>query len=109
MSEIYRHGDILISPIKELPKGLKKKKDTILAYGEATNHNHALKLSKKEFADQLEVYLDQLTQKVYFKTNIEVDLEHQEHKTITIAPGTYQVDIEREYDPFLKEINQVID
>lgn len=107
--EIYRHGDLLLKPIKELPKNLQRKKDTIIAYGEATGHNHMLMPTMEEFKDKLQVYLDSFTQKVYFEAEKEVDLKHQEHKTINIAPGIYEVNIEREFDYFTRSTNQVID
>lgn len=106
---IYRHGDVLITPIQSIPNGVKRKKDAILAYGEATGHNHQLVLTDAQFKEQLDVYINKLTQKIYFENNQPVELKHQEHKTITIQPGIYQVDIEREYDYFTKNINTVID
>ncbi len=107
--KIFRHGDLLLKEVKALPKGLKLKKDNILALGEVTGHHHKLMPTKQDFADSLKTYLDELTGNVFFSTQTEVKLTHQEHKTLTIEKGHYEVIIEREYDPFTKNISQVID
>lgn len=103
--KIYRHGDVLIKPIDKLPSNLTKKKDNILAYGEATGHNH--QLVELELGS-LEVYQSK-EGKIYFRADKPVQLQHQEHKTITIDPGSFIIDIERERDPFTENINKVID
>lgn len=103
--KIYRHGDVLIKEIDKLPSNLAKKKDTIVAYGEATGHNH--KLVELELGT-LEVYQSK-DGKIYFTATQPVNISHQEHKTITIEPGSFIIDIERERDPFLEQIKQVID
>lgn len=106
--KIYRHGDLLIKEIKEIPDSVKQKKDKIIAYGEITGHHHKLMPTKEEFADSLKVYLDELSQKVYFETK-GADLGHQEHKTIEIEAGKYEVLVEREFDYFTRRISQVVD
>lgn len=108
---VIRHGDVLLKRIPKLPKNLKEKNTNILAYGEATGHNHQLVdvISKEEFKAKLNVYLDELTQKTYVEMDKPMELKHQEHKTLEIPAGTYEVVIEREHDPFTKTINQVID
>jgi len=104
--KIFRHGDILVRQIDAMPEGLQKKKDRVLAWGEATGHNHNLVVPK--LAD-FDIRVDVAENKIYFSTDTCVELEHQEHKTIEIDPGIYTVDIERERDPFSKMILQVRD
>lgn len=103
--KIYRHGDVVIKEVEKLPRGLKKKADNIVAYGEATGHNH--KLVELELGD-LSVYQSK-EGKIYFEATKPVQLKHQEHKTITIDPGSFIIEIERERDPFLEQIKQVVD
>lgn len=103
---IYRHGDVLIRQIDKLPEGLSKKPDTILAYGEATGHNHQVVTDRP---DLLDMRIDVATGKIYFQTETEVQITHQEHKTITIEPGSFVIDIERERDPFTESIRKVMD
>lgn len=104
---MYRHGDLLIKPIKELPKNLKRRKNNILAYGEATGHHH--KLTANELSNKdIQVWFDEQV-KVFFETKEKTSLSHQEHKTIEIEKGRYGVVVERARDPFTQSINQVID
>lgn len=103
--KIYRHGDVVIKEVEKLPKELIRKSDNIVAYGEATGHNH--KLAELELGT-LEVYQAK-DGKIYFNATQPVTISHEEHKTITIEPGSFEIEIERERDPFLEEIKQVID
>ena len=98
----YRHGDLLIREIKKLPKNLKKKAGNILAEGEATGHHHQL------VAEKLQL-LEDSKGRLYFKVEKPSPLTHQEHKTITVEPGVYVVEREREYDYALESIKRVID
>lgn len=101
--KIYRHGDLLIREIKELPKDLKKLEHTTLALGEATGHHHTLIKTKG-----VQVYENEQLLK-FFVVKEPTDLTHQEHKTIVIEPAKYEVIIEREFDPFSDLIRQVKD
>jgi hypothetical protein len=98
-NQIYRQGDILIVPISEIPKAAKRAKAKhrrlVLAEGEATGHHHSI-------ADSNAVDLLQLpSQDDLFLLVKEGNalLEHQEHATITIPPGTYRIVRQREYSP----------
>lgn len=104
MEKLYRHGDLCIKRVAELPKGLKKKKDAVLALGEITGHSHVLVPLKKK----VQVYENEQGQ-VLFEVEQEAKLTHQEHKTIIIGKGIYTVIREREYNPFEAEIRQVLD
>jgi hypothetical protein len=104
--KIFRHGDVLIRQIDAMPTGLQKKKDKVLAWGEATGRNHTLVVP--ELAD-FHIRIDVTSNKIYFSTDQAVELEHQEHKTIEIDPGIYTIDIERERDPFTNMILRVKD
>lgn len=100
----YRHGDLLLRQIEELPKGLKKLQSNILAEGEFTGHHH------KIVADPIDLTLYEDAQgRKYFKLDKDANLTHQEHETITVKKGLYFVDIEQEFDPFQETINQVRD
>ncbi len=100
--KIYRHGDILIKEIKELPKNLKEQKNGILALGEVTGHSHELEGGKYR------VLVDDSNKK-FLEIMEATMLKHQEHKTISIAPAKYEIIIEREFDPFQQEIRKVLD
>lgn len=100
--KLYRHGDLLIRKINNLPTGLKKINSTVLAHGESGN-SHTLVAEPG-----LEVFEDDKGRK-YFKTETPTQLQHQEHKTIEIETGFFEVIHEQERDPFTETINQVKD
>lgn len=97
----YRHGDVDIKQIDALPDNLKKIDSKTLAYGEQTGHHHTL-------VGNAEVYEDNLGNK-WFVANEDCAITHEEHKTIEIKKGYYQVKIEREFDPFEEAVKQVVD
>lgn len=99
---IYRHGDVLLKQIKELPKDSKKLADKVLAYGEVTGHKH--QFGDPSFVDR---YRDD--KKLYLQVYQPVPLNHEEHNTLIIDPGVYEQITEREYDSFLESIRTVVD
>lgn len=99
---IFRHGDLLIKELDQLPENLTQKQDNIIAYGEATGHHHQL-------TGKVTTYVDKTNNKIYFVAEDYVKLKHQEHKTINISEGNYEVIVEREYDYFAEAIAQVQD
>lgn len=98
---IARQGDVLIRRVAKIPKGLKKvpleNGRVVLAHGEATGHAHAVvdRVAEVEFlaADLREM------EKRFLRVESEVDVVHDEHATITLAPGEYEVVRQREYAP----------
>lgn len=102
---IYRHGDLLIKEINEIPKKAKKVssgKLNKLALGEVTGHSHKL-----ETITVVDVF--ELDGVKYFNAPNGASLSHEEHNTLTLDPKTYQVLTEREYDYFLEEQREVLD
>ena len=73
--------------------------------GEATGHHHTLTKTKENQFNLLE---DAQGNK-YILILDRTELTHQEHDTITLEPGKYQMTIEREFDYFLEKINEVKD
>ena len=108
MSKIYRQGDVLIKEISSIPKGIEQVKPDengliILAYGEVTNHHHSFNITDSKV-------------KMFGKDEggprfIEIErpsyLRHQEHKSIELPSGKYEVLIQSEYSP--KQIARVRD
>lgn len=86
-----RQGDLLIVKITAIPQDVVKRKNLILAEGEATGHMHEL--------DKGEVY--EKSGILYFtvEENSTTNIKHPEHKTVTFGPGTYKVVRQREYEP----------
>lgn len=96
---MYRQGDVLIVPIKLLPKNLepvaREQGRVVLAHGEVTGHAHAIKDQKAA------LFRDPKLTAIFMNVSADgpVALEHEEHATIHIPPGNYQVIRQREYSP----------
>ena len=94
---IYRHGDLSFKQIDKLPedvKEMKQEKSFVLALGEHTGHKHVI-TAEKEGVVQMLTTMDGKTVLVIEGVAL---LTHEEHKTITFAPGIYEMDNEQEYD-----------
>jgi hypothetical protein len=99
MSDLMmRQGDVLIKAVDRIPDGLKAvpldKGRVILAYGEVTGHCHAV-IGDVEF---LAADLEDLEQR-FLRVESEAQILHEEHNTITLPPGDYEVKRQREYTP----------
>ncbi len=100
------HGDVILFCEESLPQGFAEMNsvyDATLADGEATHHYHRL------FEGEFELKECQKTKARWLKVVEPCHLRHQEHKEITVNPGVYRIDIQREYDPFEKLTRRVID
>ena len=103
---IYRQGDVLIITVAGVPdKAQPVERDQqriILAYGEVTGHAHAILDLETELlsvADQVDRWLR--------VGGTGAQVVHEEHATISLPPGSYQVRIQREYSP--EAIRRVVD
>jgi len=83
---------------------MKKKKNNILAEGEATGHHH--KVVGDSVAVYEEVYGDN---SLKLEVHEECEVTHQEHNTIPVKPGTYRTGKVIEYDPFQQRAREVAD
>ena len=94
----YRHGDVLVVRIDEIPQDVKKLDHLVLAWGEVTGHKHQLDVGE---------LFETKNGKLYFRLNKKGRLSHEEHKTIELPAGNYEVIGQREYYP--AEIRRVRD
>ena len=94
----YRHGDLLIVSVNEIPKEVEAKEGLVLAYGEVTGHAHRM-----DIGDLFETK----DGKLYLRLKEAGKLTHEEHKKIDLPKGNYQVIRQREYSP--ERIRQVAD
>lgn len=101
MKKLYRQGDVLLVPVTAMPADTTPVKRenglAILAHGEVTGHHHAIRHDQVELvtsdqADELRMWLS-------VTADEPVALTHQEHDTIMVPPGIYQVIGQREYHP----------
>ena len=95
----YRQGDVLLRPIKMTKNARKmteKVERHVLAEGEKTGHVHVME----------NVRVAELFGTNVVVADVPTDLVHDEHKTITVEPGAYQVVQQREYDPEEEQISR---
>lgn len=95
----YRHGDLFIKRVEKKPGKVKHTKLT-LALGEVTGHSHTLYGLNGGLI---------VGDKGVFEVVGDVELRHEEHDTIRLAPGVYEITHENEYDYFENEIKTVVD
>jgi len=97
----YAHqGDIIFVPVKAKVAGTKQTKVTV-GWGEVTGHTHDV------HCDDMRV--EKTDQGFILVLGSEGRVTHQEHNDIVLAPGTYAVRHEREYDWMQKTTRQVVD
>jgi len=98
---LYRHGDVLIEKVPQLPQTAKPSTEKVLAYGEVTGHAHRM-------GGDYMMYLGDRGN-LYFQTETGAFVTHEEHARLDFAPGTYKVTQQREYNPFEDAIQAVRD
>jgi len=97
---MLQQGDVVIVATTGI-KG-KKLNHLTLALGEATGHHHTITEGEAELFEE--------NGTLFLRVNSErATLTHQEHKTIEIPQGEYQINIVREYDHFSEEAKRVQD
>lgn len=94
---MLRQGDVLLVPVDRVPEGLKEipleDGRIVLAHGEATGHMHVIEGEAQFLAEDLEDF-----DRRFLMVEEEAELVHDEHDTITVPPGEYEVRRQREYD-----------
>ena len=123
--KIIRQGDVSLRS-SEIPKTAKKiyrGKQYTLAYGEVTGHSHVIT------ADREVIIWEDVVNGIFVEVVGEAKLTHGKHAEeqgffvapvgnpvqedrhgeIEVSPDIYKIEIEREYDPFLKAFEKVID
>ena len=97
---LIQQGDVLIKKVSEI-KG-EKLKHLTLAKGEMTGHHHTITEGDAELFEHEGT--------LFLRVNSEkATLTHQEHKTVEIPQGEYEIGIVREYDHFKEESRNVTD
>lgn len=100
-----RQGDVLLVPVDEIPGGCKPVKRVqgrvILAEGEVTGHHHAI-----SDAD-VKMVISEMERRYLEVGGEGATLSHEEHATLMVAPGRWEVLRQVEYAP--GELRQVAD
>ena len=86
--KLYRQGDVVLREISHLPEQAQATDERVLAYGETTGHTHRLEGRGRVWRQDTRLYLvlEQPSQVV-----------HEDHRTVTVEPGLYEVIGQREY------------
>ena len=89
---LFRHGDVLIQKVANLPDEKKQLKHRTLAHGELTGHSHSIR--------EKHVQLWQAANELFLEiADVPATVVHQEHAPIELPPGNYRVWRQREYTP----------
>lgn len=95
---MLRQGDILLVPVDEIPKGLRpvprEQGRMVLAHGEVTGHAHVIEGDAVFLAEDLEEMEGR-----FLKVEQDAELVHDEHSTLKVPAGSYEVRRQREYAP----------
>ncbi len=89
---LWRHGDVLIATVEQIPARAERQPTLVLAQGEVTGHSHRVEDARKA---QIWKYGAQ----VFLEVQNETRIVHQEHKPLILPPGLYRVWQQREYTP----------
>lgn len=103
--QIYRHGEVLLIQVKDLPEGKKTQHKSFIVGHSETGHNHVLEgvFEVLEAEDSnLFFLLENPTSLVHKKTT-------DKHRTLEIKKGIYKRFHDTEYNPFTKLIESVKD
>jgi hypothetical protein len=96
----YRQGDVLLIAVAAIPGRAvpvpRDQGEVVLAYGEVTGHRHAI---ADPHAELLALPDQEIERRFLRIVGDKALLRHEEHDTITLRPGTYQVVRQREYVP----------
>ncbi len=95
---MHRQGDLLIRQVASLPENLTARKSRIILEGEVTGHSHSLAQGR---------VLEDAQGRMFLEVLRATQIVHQEHGTIALEPGYYEVIRQREYSP--EAIRLVVD
>lgn len=105
MDAVIQQGDVELRRITELPHGAAAVQPGpighVLATGESTGHAHTIESTKARTF--------RLGERLFVEVTEPAELEHQEHATVTLPVGTYEVGLVREFDPFAEAARSVAD
>jgi hypothetical protein len=94
MTTQFYQGDVCIIKVDILPVSAKKqsrpKDRLVLEYGEVTGHAHAI-----QDIDKCDMYLEGTRR--FLEVCYAVPLTHEEHDTIILEPGVYEIKRQRQW------------
>lgn len=104
MIKCWRQGDVLIKEFwGPIPEDLKEKKDKVLAEGEVTGHSHRI------ISGDAVLLINPNGFMLLRVKSEQVELYHEEHESIMLPMGDWEIGIQREWDWFNEETRKVVD
>ena len=97
MVEMYRQGDLLFIRADEVPKGARRRRSNVILEGEATGHSH--RVENGGFLYEIPRWSWEQNEDGLFLDVVEPEsnIIHEEHGTITLPKGVFQVVRQREF------------
>lgn len=103
---LIQQGDVLLQEVRALPAGARKAQRSnrgwVLAEGESTGHAHVTRTAGCEL-------LEAPGGQRFLSVKKNAAVVHEEHKSVTVPPGLWEVRRVREFDPFEERIREVAD
>jgi hypothetical protein len=112
--QIVRQGDVLLVPVSHLPDGCVlaqgQSRKIVLALGEATGHHHRIEdhvIGPEAAAEIAEAAIARARLYVapngdrFLDVSEPVTLLHEEHESVALPPGLYEIPVQMEYDESL--------
>lgn len=101
--KMYRQGDILFKETNSIPTVTKVRTNGHILEGEATGHIHRVAETDLENCE-----LTECGTELYLNVSESgISIVHEDHKTIGLPPGNYEIVRQREYSP--EAIRNVVD
>ena len=112
----FQQGDVFFHTTR-IPNttAMKSVISPVIQEGEHTGHAHRIVMFRHGVGSSAaetnwEMLLDEETRQRYLRIGDPgIDISHEEHKTIHLPPGEYEIGIVREYDHFAEEARFVAD
>jgi hypothetical protein len=102
-NHFFQQGDVLGRRLDTMPEGEQKtisKLRCVVAHGEG-GHSHVIEDSEAE--------LIQIGERMLLKLEKAASVQHEEHGTITLSPGIWEIGTVKEYDYFQQMVRRVVD
>lgn len=96
MGKQWRHGDVVIEEVTEIPKNVTKSEDNTLAYGEVTGHGHRMGNTAMVYIPQNDP--DPTVRFFEVKREQFGLLRHEEHTELKFPPGKYRSFVKRQWN-----------
>jgi len=116
--KFVQQGDVILNKLDKLPEGLKPIKRKWVEEGEATGHYHSFAPvgtggvtldTPGKIGDNVDIMVDKDGKMFVEVKDKPADLTHDEHATIAVEPGIYEVRKVREMDHLQGVVREVKD